>query len=488
MMSSFRGGEVSFLMTRLERAAQRAHDHWIPSNPVLTSRIRGGLKTGEYNSDLEGLIRELKTDFALFMLCVRESLAMLRTEGKPIPRSANPLQILRIAGVKRLAQILERSGQRISTHTLAQASEPQQLRLKEAMISASTAELLASSKAITPEIGFSVALLRQLGLALIAWNYPTVYQRALERSDETVSLEHAIDEMLGFSPTLFGSYLLARWGVSDEMRAIVGEDPGAHEVRPLNESQTFLRKICEVGEALARAENPEHYPRAEEDWEMARQAIRSSLGFDGLQIVQARVRENCGNYRGLLKEIFADTALLNPGQRIAAFKDRRALDRNPYIKKCQPSLRHALHELYARMDSRSICQHTVRVLARELFQLGGFVGGCVYVLDPAVRQFVPRLTIGKVALRQISTVSYSRYSAENDPVIRAFDCQAPLVNHGQTDSTQELASITAALGSGQKIGVLYLEVPQVALNAFDRSIMTHFKALRRALEDALRLS
>ena len=110
------------------------------------------------------------------------------------------------------------------------------------------------------------------------------------------------------------------------------------------------------------------------------------------------------------------------------------------------------------------------------------------MLDPAMRQFVPRLTIGAMVLRQATAVSCTRYSAENDTVIRAFDCQAPLINHSYTKSTSDLASISGAVGSSQKIGVLYLELPEAALASLETPVVTHFKALRRALEDALRVT
>jgi len=486
MMHEGSARTVGFLMHRLERAAQRTQDHWIPINPATIATILKGLRSGDYRSDPERLIREIKSDFSLFLFCIRESLAALRLDKAALPPDATPFQILRLAGIHRLARIIEQADHRISTHSLSAASPAQQQRLKEALISASTAELLADHN--TSELGFTIAALRQLGLALIAWNYPTIYQRALRHSDDKVTLEAAINEMLGFSPALLGSYILSRWGIRGELRAMVGSEPGELAPKPLSETQQFICKICEVGEALSRAAHPECYPSAEQDWELARQEIRLRLGIDGLGSIQERVRESCAPYRELFREIFSDTVLFNPASSINALKDLRAYTRNPYLRSCQPAVQQALQGLYATMESNAVSQQAVRSLARELFPTAGFLGGCVFVLDPAVRQFVPRLTFGSLTLRSATTISYSRHATEGDPVLRAFDCQAPLINHAGEDSAHARASITAALGSTQKIGVLYVEIAQVALDAFDRSIVSHFKALRRALEDALRLS
>lgn len=488
MNISANGPDSGFLLSRLERAAQRASDHWLPANPIITNKIRTGLQSGKYEANFESLLEEIKSDLSIFLYCIRESLSLAKESGSLAPKSINPCELLRRTGAKHLQLILERATKRISTHTLLNASEQQQMRLKEVMISASTAEALAPSQSINPEAGFSAAVLRQLGMALIAWNYPTVYQRALERSDSTLSLESAIQDLLGFSPTLFGSFILGRWGLDIEMRSVVGRDPVSAELRSMSQHNLLLKKICEVGEALARAQHPEYYSNAEVDWDMANKAIQVALGADGMQVVQRHIRDNCEQYRISLKAVFSDTTEINPAAKISAFKELKALDRNPYIKGCQASLKQGLRELYSTMERQAISQHAVRVLTRELFPIAGFIGGCVYILDPASRQFAPRLSVGRVTLRTISPVSYSHYAIENDSVIRAFDCQAPIVEHSRSNTPDAVASISAALGSTNKIGVLYLEVPQLELNHFSQSVQTHFKAVRKALEDALNLS
>lgn len=488
MNISANGQDGGFLLNRLERAAQRANDHWLPANPNITNRIRTGLQSGTYEANFEALLTEIKSDLSIFLYCIKECLILAKESGRPFPKNTNPCELLRLCGSKQLRLILERGTKRISTHTLANASESQQTRLKEVMISASTAQALAPSQSINPETGFSTAVLRQVGLALIAWNYPTVYQRALERSDTTLSLESAIQDLLGFSPTLFSSFILSRWGLDSEMRAVIGRDPVSAEFRSMSQHSLLLKKICEVGEALARAQHPEFYSNAEVDWDMANKAIQAALGPDGMQIVQDQIRNNCEQYRLSLKTVFSDTMEINPASKISAFKELKALDRNPYIKSCQASLKQGLRELYSTIGKNAISQNAVRVLTRELFPVAGFIGGCVYILDPASRQFAPRLSVGRVTLRSVTPVSYSRYASEHDTVIRAFDCQAPIVEHSRSSTPDAVASISAALGSSNKIGVLYLEVPQLELNHFSQSVLTHFKAVRKALEDALNLT
>ena len=482
------GNDLNFLITRLERAAKRADDHWFPSNAELISTIQNGLREGDYDLDIEFLISELKTDFSLFTFCLKEALSLLRAEKCPVPEDPNPFVVLRTAGLARIKKILDKCEQRVSTHALLASSNAQQARLKEAMISASAAEVMAPFQSIDAEVGFSAALLKQLGMALIAWNYPSVYQHALERSDADLTLEQALNDALGFPPTVFGAYILNRWGISRDICAVIGEDPINGPRDPFTETQLYLKKICETGEALARASNPEYYPTAEADWDNARTTIETLIGPEGMQKVQQHVQKNCESYRALLPQFFADTLQLNPSMRIIASKEETLLEKNPYVKGCLPHIKKEFRDLYGSMNTETISQHSVRTLTQSIINKAGFSAGCVFVLDPAGKAFIPRLSIGKLELRTAGPVTYSDYSTRHDPVVSAFECNTPLIEHSGGGKPGGRACIAMALGRQQRIGVLYLEVPQSSLNDYNQNVMQHFKAVHRALEDSLHLS
>src|SRR5262249_37415849 len=153
-------------------------------------------------------------------------------------------------------------------------NELQALRFRESLLSASAAEILASKNAIDPEDGFSCGLLRQLGLTLIAWNYPRVYNRAMECITPNEGLDFQLQKVLGFSPSLLGLTFAQRWNLSDEILVALGDRKKRFSVSASERSDSgaqhvgeMLSKICEVSEALARANDPEHYPTALRDWE-----------------------------------------------------------------------------------------------------------------------------------------------------------------------------------------------------------------------------
>ncbi|HPN73314.1 MAG TPA: HD domain-containing phosphohydrolase, partial [Candidatus Omnitrophota bacterium] len=72
------------------------------------------------------------------------------------------------------------------------------------------------------EFGFLSALLRQLGITLVAWNYPAAFDRALKSVTSTQPLTTVLSSMLGFSPELLAASLVRQWGGSSELIYVVG--------------------------------------------------------------------------------------------------------------------------------------------------------------------------------------------------------------------------------------------------------------------------
>jgi hypothetical protein len=202
----------------LERALRHVSDYWFPVNPVLLKKIKDGFLDGRYELDIDFLVEDLKADFSLFTYCLRE---LCRT-AEAQENSPNPVSMMRNAGLPRLREILCVDQGKISRHATEGHHNSQLQCFETAMISASAAELLAEANGIESELGFATALLRQLGRTLIAWNYPTVYRRALHGAREGEDLDLTLSQALGFSPVLLAATLLRQWkGLSPALRLAV---------------------------------------------------------------------------------------------------------------------------------------------------------------------------------------------------------------------------------------------------------------------------
>ena len=465
---------------RLRRAREHVSKRWFPVNRGLLAKIRKGLDEGVYDLDVDFLITEIKTDFGLFTQCLATLTGMLRRERHDLPEQLNPVSIFEHAGLDRIRRVLNDASLFNSDHSLEQINEAQFACLQQALISASTAEVLAAQHNIHPQVGYSVGLLRQLGLTLVAWNYPKTYLRAAAQHHHDLELE--LSRTLGFSPTLLAVSLVRDWGLSDEIRCAMGESG----TRGVSQISLRLQKICEVGEALARANDPEHYPEAKSAWEHARRQICAMLGSDDLQLIRERVRHNCESYIAQYPELFEGIEEVDPVKRIEELTRAGTALRNPWIKLCPPRLKRRLTELYERLGSKDIDKENLGVLVRELIPLAGFTGGCVYVVDPAANTLMPRVKIGQPRLHECKPLP-CQHNGSGSPIYAAYACSAPIMETALPDRTGGLSCLAATFGGARKVGVLYLEIPDTPLRATDPNKLHRFRALLQALDDCLQL-
>ncbi|HQH29027.1 MAG TPA: HDOD domain-containing protein, partial [Oligoflexia bacterium] len=312
----------------LERALEHVSQGWLPAQRSVLERIQHQLEAGDYNNDRPKLLRDLKEDFSLYLYCLKELSVMLNQHAQApeqnwrltengAPPKQTPVEILHNSELDAIRRVLGKSAADISQHVFDEMNDFQALRLRESMLSASTAEILAESVQVDSEVAFSCGLLRQLGLALISWNYPRVYARAMETLTAETTLDALLKRALGFSPSLLGLAFARRWNLSDDVLIALGDRKAQIAARkPFGPEQekdklnntpdsvgATLAKICEVGEALARANDPQHYPTALADWQTAQEVIASHLGPRGIAAIYSRTQEYLREYSRRVPEV-----------------------------------------------------------------------------------------------------------------------------------------------------------------------------------------
>lgn len=474
-----------FTDRRVERAADYVSDLWFPVNPDVLGRIRADLDAGAYNDDTGSLFADVRQDFSLFLYCLRELTGMLRAIGATIP--ANPRELFHTAGLDRLKAVLAIDEQSISLHRINSMSPLQRSRFEEALLSASTAQALAEAHHLDGSACFSAALLRQLGLTLIAWNYPNVYERAVQSLGEIGDLDLAITKILGYSPCLLAVRILENWGLHAELMSAL--DPMAPD---WFESDTLVgataaptfASICTVAEALARANHPDLYPTAEHDWNRARAVITRELGPDGLRVVRSIFLENCAGYVGLFSSVFRGGTMLDPEYRQFSHRHAGLLNRNPYITQCRPHLEKRLTAFYEELArSSDISQLQITALAHEIIPSAGFTGGRVYTIDPGLSKLVPQLSFGQPRTTSLEWVDATTLS---DPIARAFESIAPITAEHVIEDLR-LVSIAGVLGYSQRVGVVSLELPRQIFIQSTAAYLLHFKAVTQSFNECLKL-
>lgn len=479
---------------RLEKACNYVSDLWFPVNSELLAKIKLGIKGGVYDLEPEALVSSITSDFSLFMYCLRELLSTLKSEGADIPPLANPVEALRLAGLDRLKQILRVDENKISRHSYATIDDFQQMRLEESLISASAAQTLAHTYKIDPDLGYSAALIRQLGHTLIAWNYPSIYRDAASAITKDNNLDVLLAERLGFSPALLAIRILVSWGIPIQLCEAVflsDEDSTPEE----NEEATIqsilgssLAKLCIIGETLARANNPKLYPTAKNDWELARDQIQSRLGKEGLRLIQETFNENLEDYITYMPEIFHGGLLLEPELHLAEFERDEITSRNPYLALCPPPLKTKLSAVYLEISPGLISEHGIRNIINTIIPMVGFTGGLIYSIDPGISMLVPQTQIGNVLFKDGQAIDYSIVLSNSDSIPVAFRSHEPVIEFHTNKDKELFAAISGVIGHSNRVGVLYLEVPHTLFNEKERDLIVAFKSFARAITDCLNLT
>jgi hypothetical protein len=468
-MGSFKGDANS---RRIDRALHHVSKPWFPMNPEVLKRVRDGLEQRSFDDDFDALLNELKSDFALFTFVVKElcQRAVLSDEARSF--IGNPIQLIRWGGANTIREILSEQQKLPNIHSLHWSEPFQVQRLRETAIIASTASALSEKKNLDPELGFSRGVIREIGLNLIAWNYPSVYTKVLNNLTVDQNLDDELSKELGFTPALLGTRLFRPdWAANPELQEI--EDT----------SWASYDELCEIGEVLARAENPDTYPTAEKDWQAAQTVLQETLGKDAITVIRQKTVESSKNYQKSLPEVFGNISSFDPGKEIQRRKRPTRIIDDETLKYCPETVQRSLRALYESMPDDTVDKSIIGKLLKDIIPEAGFTGGCVFVVDPASLALKPRTLIGKVQMRQITNVELE----PGDPAVSALSNIQPIVKGGSSADKSLFTGIYCALGGRKKIGVLYLEVPQKTPLPVSKEVLSIYQVLKKALSDALLL-
>lgn len=470
------------------RAADYVIDNWFPANPQLHSKIKSLLANENVDCDL--ILAEVKKDCALYLYCIKELNKKIKTELGANQNEIDPVQSLQQADLDALKQILLVPESKISSHSFNQITPIQANRLNHAMISASTAEVLADHIELDSETGFSCALLRQLGITLIAWNYPHVYEKAMASLTLENNLDTLLSKFLGFTPTLLAIHIAKEWQLPVEIRGAIGDRKALlvveQENPKLKNSCDLLSKICKIGETLAKINDPEHYPVAKGELELVQEEIISSLGTDGFNLIKEKILENCSSYVEKQPELF-DLDLNKSSSIKIGYREQiqNLIIKNTSIKFCPKELQEQLKKAYSEIIPGKVSKLGITLIASHIIPAAGFKKGCIYLVEPERQQLAPRLRIGASQLADFRNVSY--YSSETDLIATAFRCSSIVKEERAHEDGGISGYIAGSLGNYEKAGVLFLELGRELFMANDNQAAIRFKAIRQAITDCMAL-
>ncbi|RMD84770.1 MAG: HDOD domain-containing protein [Candidatus Dadabacteria bacterium] len=469
----------------INTAAERLDSAWFPINTDLLESIQKGIKDGRYTSE-EELLSEIKQDVSLYLLCVKKLIDLLQADPDNNEATKfSPPEVFKRAGFDTLKEVLLSDLESASHHKFSNITKAQSARLKEAIVSASSTEVLSTDAGVDPELGYSCALLRQLGITLIAWNYPHVYLKALKahkNNNKDLSIE--LKKILGFTPTELAIRIAKRWKLSEEVNQVLDDTKSEPETPAFR----TVVKLCKIGEALARSNNPEYHPSALDDWAFAESKIKDILGEGGIKIIQEKIQEHLNAYLSSAPETFGFEALENQKQKIENSNyTYQLLKENVYIDQLPLKLKILLTELYGSFSKHDISRESIDKLTSEIIPAAGFDRGAIYMIEPDSLNLVPLLKIGDMPIEGLSSINISALNLDSNPIITAFKCSSPIMQYRDEDNDIPRTTFSASLGTHQKAGVLHLEMKHDVLKQLKYDPTICFQAIRIALNHVLGL-
>lgn len=408
--------------------------------------------------------------------------------------ASDPLSLLTSCGHEMLSSIVKDGMRASAIHSLNTAQQFQIDRFAETLIVASATAALCRAHKLDPDIGFSRAVLGEAGLNLIAWNYPSLYESAIDSLSFSHSLDEVLSRKLGFRP----DHLLT------ELSATVPSSEESPASTYAGAQWNLYDEFCQIGRYLGRAEFPETYPTAKDDWREASGRLEDALGSEFPVILRRRLLAASKGYYRILPNAFERLRIFNPGRHYSGRKIRRVF-KNPFLVHCEEPIQDVLTDLYAEMPDDKPDRKILNQLLKTVIPCAGFTGGCLFLVNPRTGQLTPRTLIGKVQTLEVKPVPVERGGLPQTPtpptstgidqpsnslngIATAFASKVPIVEKiVDADSKQGVARFCSVVGERLPIGVLFLERPISVNRSQENVALQTFRAINHTLGDALLL-
>jgi hypothetical protein len=489
-------------MMQLEKATELVTKLWFPFNPSILNSVMGKLETGDFSHIKGQIVNELEKDMSLFLLCLKELVTILDERGVGSYREGeiSTYEFFSQVSKEELDLALSRVAKFKCHQKLDSGSRLQKQKLVEMYISGVAVKTLSEKMnegeldSVSRELNYSSILLRQLGATLIAWNYPQIYEKVASRKHTPDSFDDGLRDALGFSPIMLGFSIAKSWNLPPVYLRVVGGDQAFEDFR-MTETFTVqdriisdsVIQICEIGEALSRAMNPDLFSSSVTDLDKASKYIRKVIGEQGVREILDAAKNQLDHLKfGSLSEMIDESTSSLVKKVSSAKYSNQLASKNIYLDALPEALHEKVLTLYSEMTPEGSVPVYTAAFAKQIVPSTVFSSLIVYLNDPFKQLLFPSLVIGTPRAITPTAVGMSGTGNSYNIISAGFGLKTPLREDRLIRENEEIVMLASALGSDPAIGVLYAEA-DISDPEFPSSIMRYFKALKNLLSDCLHL-
>ncbi len=459
-------------VSRQDETIKHLAHGWIPSNPLVIRELARELQNGVYKSNREALIQKLKIDPALFAYCARQ----VASVSEDSPHGHDVFETFRRIEEEKLRTILPLSDSVISPHRFAETSEPHKLlRAQHILFTTVTAEKLAQITSLQQTHAFTSALFFELGLNLIAWNYPRIFTQVMTRHRRyNLNPTRELEKLLGISPIRIGSRFASEFGLSREVLEVL-----AHDDKLTKPDTLSLREIVRVSALLADAQDSFNFPGAMAAFKADKSPLRAVLTDEVVSELKEQVVSMISPYCDDLSPLQSLPILKSkPEFELGPTQAETLLAQNTFAARLEYPLKNALLELYQLCSNDEISAQALKKYSTQTVEIFRFSRGCLYLLDgqklvlkPSFRFGETSLAIYDLFLNDLSSgLSSSLYS------------HSPFCKIAPGVRGTSVLQLSSALDHSRYDGVIYFECDDVDP---EFPALLHFQVLRRTLNQLL---
>ena len=500
---------LSNAIERLVEAARAVAHGWMPAQADVLEYVEDRLSDGEYDSSREELLEDVKTDGALFLSCLRElgsthpsAGESFKFDGFSLTSSDNPqftpTELFDTASLEQMKNIVGNTRRLCARHSLSGINDYQATRLEETVVSTVTAEALAFAIGIDPNLAYTSSLLRHLGPALAAWNYPDQYTAAMSTLENHHDLDNKLTGLLGFSPNALGALMVRDWHLADEIIHSVAHrsENNLTQTQPdflVNDGVEALEKlikVCEAGETLGKIVHAQHYPGATDCWDPLQDLFIEHLGEAGLELVLEEAREKlvrCSPYSVTLP---LPPILKKLREKFDAIeRNVKMMRKNEYLRMLPTDARSRIELLYRQLPPNQPFNGSLVNFLSEVIPLAGFKCGCIYLHDEQNDTLVPKALIGNFENRKTPLpIKLSSQLARFELPASSLSLKSQVHKELKTRDDKEFTGIAATFRHNEKSVVFYLETQENFEQNISSDPVPVFRALFRCFTDCVEVT
>jgi hypothetical protein len=458
---------------RLERQRETALNlaltGWFPPSPEILALIHSKIISGEYQNNPTALVSDLKLDLASF----GRILPRLRPSTDLVNGFVSPVEDAAALDPEQLTALLPKSPSLISRHRLANGSAALRATLTCSLQSTAAAESFAAAaveRGATVNVGdaFSASMLRQLGLNLLAWNYPANFFSIVKSfGRSSVECDAEMKRVFGYSPMGLATACARRWNIKPVL---------IETLEPIPKTDNPLREICDISDSFGRMHHKAVFPTAQRDWDQRRERLCTLLGTDKTDQITDLVETNIERtleviFRSEPKKFNQAFAAIRPVEKRAVYLQ------NPFLRKLPFDVSLMLAQVHESLQGEGGVITALQQLTSSAIPESGFVRGLICVEDEKTQAL--RLAV-RIGLQPNEVGSIKRLAAA---ALEARDSLIPMLSEAHSDRGT-VKRISSSFG-GASAGVLVLELSKEAADDPTRDNLAYFQAVRKCLECCL---